>query len=164
MSKIITLQDATVADILAALGVAQPGPVIVPPPTDIPAGVVVIDVPWALHVGTQTATIHPVQTLAFRVIPQDTHFNTASFVISPTSSADYFERKFCLSETPGAFDGLVRGDGRIYFTAGASFPIDKYGRADTRYPCLDPGKPYYFNVEQKDPSLTCRINYALTPA
>jgi hypothetical protein len=157
----ITLTPEQIASVLAQNGSAPKPPP--PPMTDIPPGVVVIDVPWELHVGTQTAKINR-NTLAFKVIPQDTHFNSASFVISPTTAADYFEREFCLSEKPGAFDGLVRGDGRIYFTAGASYPLDKYGRLDTRYPCLNPGQPYYLNVRQKNPSLICRINYALTPA
>ena len=162
MSIIITLTPEQIASVLAQNGSAPKPPP--PPMTDIPAGVIGINVPWAVRVGTFTATIGPGQTLAFAFVPQDTHFLTASFVISPSDKDSYFEREVCLSEAPGAFDGLVRGDGRIYFTAGYSFPYDKYGRIDTRYPCLDPGKTYYVNVRQKDRTLKCRVNYSLTPA
>jgi hypothetical protein len=164
--KTIILDDDTFTVLRSALDHSVPT-MEEPKPTPVPAPTKdsIISVPWALRTGTFTTTIDPGETVSFSFIPEDTNGNLANFAVSPTDGGAYFDREYCLSDKPGVFEGVVTSQqsDRRWFSCGG-YPTDRYWRQNTRYPDLTPGKTYYVNVRQKDPTLTCRVNYALTPA
>jgi hypothetical protein len=165
--KTIILDDDTFTVLRSALDHSVPT-MEEPKPTPVPAPTKdsIISVPWTFRAGTFTTTIDPGETVSFAFVPQNTNGKLANFAVSPTDGGAYFDREHYLSDSPGEFDddGLKVGQSdRRWFSCGG-YPTDRYGRENTRYPALTPGKTYYVNVRQKDPTLTCRVNYALTPA
>ena len=166
--KTITVGDDTFLALMAAMLATDQLPTApspVPAPIPAPTKDSVISVPWAARAGTFTTTIDPSETVSFAFIPQNTNGKLANFGVSPTDGDAYFPRFHALSDKPGEFPGAIAAQQsyRFYFSCGGH-PTDRYGRPDTRYPDLTPGKIYYVNVRQQDPTLTCRVNYALMPA
>lgn len=151
-----------------------PGPVTTPPSTQPPVlpppGVMIVNVPWELVVGSQSVTIPAGIAVAFAIKPpagSSSNGDMFSFTQSPSNDKAYYARTMCISTKPGDFSrdlgasALVQGqETRMYFSVGGR-KADKYGRVDTRWADLVPGQTYYINVKQDDPALSCKINFKL---
>jgi hypothetical protein len=181
--KTVTLQDSTVADLLAALGAAQaPGPTPTPTPTPeptptppAPPGVRVVTVPWTHTAGLPNITIMAGEVISFAITPPggaNSNGLLGSFSISPTDQNAYFDRVIALATAPGEFSAALGSSAMktgqepsVYFSVGGYPTKTVWGRTytDTNNADLTAGKTYYVNVKQVDPTRSCRINYGLSP-
>jgi hypothetical protein len=144
----------------------------------------IIGLPWQTTIGRQVAKITPGVTLAFAfTVPMvGIPFGQLhDFNVTPTDGNAYFARNTCLSDKPGDFTGGTLPlsvsrtmqdsgtDQRRRFTVGVPYvrPVPEQYKnilqptTDLSVAVLVPGKTYYFNVRQVDPTLTCNIDYAL---
>lgn len=158
--------------------VVTPPPVVTPP---VDPSVKVIDMPWS-GIGIVSRVIARIPSngaVAFRfTIPQgaSTKGKVASFGVTPTGGNDYSTRQMVLSDKPGDFSGLtVDAHGNkvnqalnnmnpesvlMRFTTGGYAMRGVFMKSpDISNPDLAPGT-YYFNVRQKDPTLSCQVDYA----
>lgn len=183
--KTITLKDETVAELLAALGVAGTPPVVEPPKQEPPASsisipgynVKVIQLPWETTIGTGHSTrqvdgFYSRDAIVWVLdVPADANSQgeQGSFRISPSDGRAYVSRILSVSDTPGDFSRKLAlgsvvqaSDARVYFTVGGHGK-DAYGRDITRVADLTPGKRYYFtavNAGALDGSAD--VNFGLT--
>lgn len=182
--KTITLKDETAADLLAALGVASTPPAVEPPvvepPAATPAGVKVVTIaPFKTNVGTWSARIPVGGSIAFKfTIPQgySSGGKFCRFTISPTGGSDYHPHDMVLSDKPGDFVGIAvdangtpvsgvaggstEGNGGLFTVGGYYMRGIFVKRPDKTKPDLAAGT-YYYNVREKDQTLSSSVNYTL---